>query len=87
MKTVIACLISAMTLLALDLPEPYRAVSRLIFVVPDADRAAKAWAAAGVPIEPSRQLDGVIGSRVASVLFENVAADFMEAGAKGALRD
>ncbi len=87
MKLLAGIFISAIALHGADLPETYRAVSRVVFVVPNADQAAAAWARTGVPTEPARPLDGVYGRRATSALFENVVADFVEAGDKGPLRE
>jgi len=87
MKALIVDLLFGLALLGGDLPEAYRSVSRLVFVVPDAQGAAAAWARAGVPIEAAKLLDGVYGIRVTSALFENGTADFIEPGTKGVLRD
>jgi catechol 2,3-dioxygenase-like lactoylglutathione lyase family enzyme len=87
MKALAAVLVSGMALLEAELPDAYRAVARVMFVVPDADRAATAWAGAGIPIHSVRPLDGVYARRAASALFENVVADFIEPGTKGPLRD
>jgi catechol 2,3-dioxygenase-like lactoylglutathione lyase family enzyme len=86
MKALAACLFSFLTLAGADLPDAYRSVTRVVFVVPDAARAAAAWAATGVPVEPARPLDGPYTIRVATARFENAAADFIEPGAKGVLR-
>jgi hypothetical protein len=86
MKALAAGLISAMAVLGADLPEAYRTVSCIVFVVPGADQAATAWQRAGMPIDNARTLDGVYRKRAASALFENVVADFIEAGPRGPWR-
>jgi hypothetical protein len=82
-----AVLLTAAVLSGADVPQAYRTVARVVFVVPDAGEAAAAWARAGVPVENARPLDGVYGRRATAALFENVAVDFIEAGETGPLRD
>ncbi len=83
MRIIFFLLVSALSLCA-QLPDAYRTVSRLMWVVPDAERTAAAWAKAGVPTTPVREvsLTGAkwkgrsvdLGMRYTAALFENTIA-------------
>lgn len=60
-------------------PEPYRTVSRMLWVVADASRTAAAWSKTGVPTGEVREVTfGGARNRVATSWFGNVTADWMQ---------
>jgi hypothetical protein len=93
MKTYLSVffLLGASAAAAADVPEAYTAVDRVLFVVPDADAAAGAWARAGVPVSKARLLEispsrgPALRVRSSSAFFENVTADFLQPGSPGGL--
>ena len=69
---------------AAQMPEPYRRVARLIWVVPDAEGTAEAWRRIGIPVdEPAaaefRPAGGAPhGGLAASGYFANLRADWVQ---------
>lgn len=84
MKSYFLLLIPLAAALAADVPEPYKTVERVVFVVADADAAAAAWARTGLPVEKAvatkiRPAQGTpISVRLASAFFEDATADFIQ---------
>ncbi|GIU74507.1 MAG: hypothetical protein KatS3mg004_1594 [Bryobacteraceae bacterium] len=72
---------------AAQMPEPYRRVARLIWVVPDAEGTAEAWRRIGIPVdEPAaaefRPTGGAPhGGLAASGYFANLRADWVQPAA------
>jgi methylmalonyl-CoA/ethylmalonyl-CoA epimerase len=87
MKTSLVVLAAALACGAADLPDAYRTVSQIVFVVPNAAQAAAAWRKAGVPVSPARPLDGVYGRRATMASFANVTAMLVEPGSRGPLHE
>jgi hypothetical protein len=82
-RSYLAAILFACALRA-EIPDSYRTVDRIVFVVPDAARAASAWSSAGVPVVLARNIEMLqtggsrLRVRMATVQFENVSADFIE---------
>ena len=81
----LAALLLLIPALALDgqPPAPYRSVARLLWVVPDVDATAAAWARTGNPVSPVTPVEftssqGKYRTRLATLRFENVAVDFVQ---------
>jgi hypothetical protein len=67
-----------------EVPEFYRTVERMVFVVPDAAKAAAVWKPTRAPVTPVRSVDLLqsggekLRVKLATVQFKNVAAEFIE---------
>lgn len=82
------CVLFLLPAAAAEIPEAYQTVGRIVFVVPDAERAAAVWARTGVPVVKARAIEiipsngPVIRVRSAGAFFENVTADFVQPESK-----